>query len=115
VLSLIERLDLSVGDATVLVRASSEDQVYLWDELNNIKRQRGIKVYTSVGSRGRGTGGWMAARDEARGVNMLSVFPHLAESDVFICGPDAWAQLVEDDARARGVGASCIHREKFDW
>lgn len=46
---------------------------------------------------------------------MLSVFPHLAESDVFICGPDAWAQLVEDDARARGVGASCIHREKFDW
>lgn len=115
VVSLIERLDLSVGDATVLVRASSEDQVYLWDELNNIERQRGIKVYTSVGSRGRGAGGWMAARDETRGVNMLSVFPHLAESDVFICGPDAWAQLVEDDARARGVGASCIHREKFDW
>ncbi len=113
--SLIERLDLSVGDATVLVRASSEDQVYLWDELNEIKRQRGIKVYTSVGPRGRGAGGWMAARDENRGVNMLSVFPHLAESDVFICGPDAWAQLVEDEARARGVGAAYIHREKFDW
>ncbi len=46
---------------------------------------------------------------------MLSVFPHLAESDVFICGPEAWSQLVEDEARGRGVGAAHIHREKFDW
>ena len=113
--SLIERLDLSVGEATILVRASNPDQVYLWEELNEIKRRRGIKVYTSVGPRGRGPSGWMSARDESRGVNMLSVFPHLAESDIFICGPDAWSQMVEDEARARGVGPSYIHREKFDW
>lgn len=113
--SLIERLDLSVGQATVLVRASDSDQVYLWDELNAIKRSRGITIYTSVGPRGRGPSGWMSARDESRGVDMRSVFPHLAESDVFICGPDAWAQLVEDEARGRGVAAANIHREKFDW
>lgn len=113
--SLIERLDLSDGDATILVRASSAEQVYLWDELNEIARRRGIALYTSVGERGRGDGGWMSARDEGRGVTMLSVFPELADSDVFICGPDAWSQLVENEARARGVGAAAIHRERFDW
>jgi ferredoxin-NADP reductase len=41
--------------------------------------------------------------------------PHLAQSDVYVCGPQAAADLVIDDALAAGTPASAIHNERFSW
>jgi len=34
---------------------------------------------------------------------------------VYVCGPQAVADLVIDDARAAGTPASAIHNERFSW
>ncbi|WP_150954235.1 hypothetical protein [Microbacterium testaceum] len=43
----------------------------------------------------------------------LSVLPDLLDSDLFICGPEKWADLVVRDARAAGLPARRIHVERF--
>ena len=68
-----------------------------------------------LGKRGVGVRAWMAARDEERGVTMRSIFPDLLDSDLYLCGPSAWLNVVEADARVWGVPEHQIHSERFDW
>ena len=56
----------------------------------------------------------MSAEDSARGVTLGSVFPHLRESDLYVCGPPAWADLVLRDAFAAGIPRHQIHIERFE-
>ena len=41
--------------------------------------------------------------------------PNVADADVYVCGPAAWAQSVLEDARAAGVREDQLHYERFDW
>lgn len=100
-------------DVTMLVRASREGELYFWDELDELRRRNGMALYRSLGPRARGDEGWLSAEDVARGVTLASAFPRLTESDVYICGPDAWADIVEARVRALGVREPDIHRESF--
>ena len=109
--ALLEGASTTPGDATVLLRASTRDGLYLLDEVVDLATERGAAVYTSVGS--RDPNGWLAARDVARGVSIRSIFPDLLESDLFICGPDAWSEAVERDALTAGMPARRIHVERF--
>lgn len=113
--SLLEHLDAAPGDVTVLVRASQESDLYLWDELQELARRRGFTVYRSVGPRAVGPEGWLSQEDAARGVTAESVFPRLASSDVYLCGPDGWADVAETALRAHGAHPEDLHRERFDW
>lgn len=115
IVSMLERIDAAPGDVTVVVRASSDDDLYLWDELREWGSRAGMAVYRSVGPRGAGEDGWLSRDDQARGVTTRSVFPDLAVSDVYICGPDGWADVVEAAVRGQGAGTDDIHRERFDW
>lgn len=36
-------------------------------------------------------------------------------SDLYLCGPTSWLNLVEADARAAGIPDHRIHAERFDW
>lgn len=107
--------ELGAAETTVLVRAGSVDELYLWDELAAWGATRGVAVYRSVGPRASGPERWLSADDAARGVRMESVFPRLVGSDLYLCGPDGWADAVETRARGLGVPADDIHRERFDW
>ncbi len=113
--ALLEGARVAPGEATVLLRASSEDETYLWDELAEIAEAKGATLYTMVGRRSPVGPGWMPEQDARRGVTLSSVFPHLAESDLYLCGPTTWLDLVEADARATGMPAHQIHAERFDW
>jgi ferredoxin-NADP reductase len=53
--------------------------------------------------------------DLERGVTIRSVFPELAAFDLYVCCPQAWTDLVVEDARAAGLPAHQIHTERFDW
>jgi ferredoxin-NADP reductase len=54
-------------------------------------------------------------RDVARNVSLRSVFPDLKNSDLYVCGPQAWTDAVIADAKANGLPDHQIHAERFDW
>jgi predicted ferric reductase len=111
--ALLDELGAAGRDVTMLVRASREGELYFWDELDQLRRVNGMALYRSVGERAGGAEGWLSADDVARGVTLASAFPRLAESDVYICGPDAWADIIEARARVLGVRGEDLHRERF--
>lgn len=112
--ALLERLDARPGMVSVIVRATDRDSLFLWDEIVRLCRDRGWDSWVSIGRRGRGGSSWLSATDAQRGVSMASAFPRLAESEVYICGPDAWADVVQREAEHRGVAGPHIHRERFE-
>ncbi|RFA18091.1 ferredoxin reductase family protein [Subtercola boreus] len=113
--SLLEHSDLRPGEATVVLRGGDLGETYLWNEIGELPSMRGNTVFSVMGPRPRGLGTWLSAEALARGVTITSVFPALRESDLYVCGPQSWADLVIRDARAAGLPAAQIHVERFDW
>lgn len=113
--AFLEQARFAPGEATVLLRASSPEEAYLWDEIRAICEAKGARCYSMVGHRSSGPSSWLSESDARRGVTLESVFPDLAESDVYLCGPGAWLDSVETDAHRLGVPAHQIHAERFDW
>ena len=113
--ALLQDSRLLAGEASILLRASTPDDTFLWGEIEQLARDKGIKVTTMVGRRSLEGPGWMTAEAAARGVTLGSLFPDLADSDLYLCGPTAWLSLVEHDARATGMPDHQIHAERFDW
>lgn len=113
--ALLESATLVPGEATILLRASSPDETYLWKEIQQLTAEKGATLYTMVGPRSAHGPAWMTAAEADRGVTLTSVFPHLLDSDLYLCGPTPWLDLVEADARAAGIPAHQLHTERFDW
>lgn len=113
--AFLEQARFAPGEATVLLRASSAEEAYLWDEIRAICEAKGARCYSMVGHRSSGPSSWLSESDARRGVTLESVFPDLAESDVYLCGPGAWLDSVEADAHRLGVPDHRIHAERFDW
>ncbi|MGA1835923.1 ferredoxin reductase family protein [Herbiconiux sp. 11R-BC] len=113
--SLLEHSQLRPGEATVILRGTDPDQSYLWNEITALRSMRGNVVYTMLGARPPGLATWMSAEALARGVTISSALPELLRSDLYVCGPQSWTDLVIRDARAAGMPESQIHVERFDW
>lgn len=113
--ALLESARIAPGEATILLRAGSPDETYLWDEIGDIAAAKGATLYSMVGHRARRGPAWMTDEDARRGVTLTSVFPRLGDSDLYICGPTNWLDEVVADARAHGVPEHRIHAERFDW
>jgi predicted ferric reductase len=113
--ALLEQSRLAPGEATILLRAANEGETYLWDEIAELAAAKGATLYTMVGHRSRVAPEWMTDADAGRGVTLQSIFPDLANSDLYICGPTSWLELVEADAHAAGIPKHQLHTERFDW
>jgi predicted ferric reductase len=113
--ALLEHSALQPGEATVLLRASDESETYLWDEVKRLAERSGTRLYTMIGPRASRGAAWMTQADADRGVTLASAFPHLAESDLYLCGPTPWLDLVEAEARSMGLPGHQLHTERFDW
>jgi predicted ferric reductase len=111
--SLLEGSTLRPGEATILLRGSDADQRYLWNEVAQLARRTQSEVFAMIGPRPPDVDAWQSADDLRRGVTLASTFPHLHQSDLYICGPEAWADLVARDARLAGVPEHQIHQERF--
>ena len=48
-----------------------------------------------------------------RGNRLVDLVPYVADSDVYVCGPQSASDLVVADALACGTPANSIHHEKF--
>jgi predicted ferric reductase len=113
--ALLEDSRVVPGETTILLRGSHEGENFLWDEMRQLAHDRGARFYSSVGRRARHAHSWLAAEDVRRNVTLTSVFPDLKNSDLYICGPQAWTDAVVADARESGIPDHQIHMERFDW
>jgi predicted ferric reductase len=113
--SLLEDLSFESGNAVVIVRASNDREIFLGSELQDLCRRRGAYLYVVSGRRSRKHESWQPASALAAGHDLSSYAPAIASSDVYICGPDGWTDLVVRDAVYAGVPQDQIHYERFGW
>lgn len=81
-----------------------------------LARERGLQVLWLPGRR-RSATSWLGANagtvDDATALGHW--VPDLAERDVYVCGPDAWADDVRRSALALGLPPDRFHVESFGW
>jgi len=97
------------GPVDIVVRASSEEEAPLREEVRELAAALGASVHEFYGPRGFG---WSTGGEP---VKLAALVGDLPDRDVFICGPIAWADAVEADALSSGVAPEAIHRERFGW
>jgi predicted ferric reductase len=112
--ALAEELDCAPGDAVLLYRFS--DRPLFADEIVVLARERGLEVVWLPGRR-RAPDSWLG--DGVGAVDDLTALtfwvPDLAERDVYVCGPEAWAEDVRRTTSAAGLPADRFHAESFGW
>jgi predicted ferric reductase len=113
--SLLEEADFEPGNAVVILRASSEAELFLAREMHALCERRGAYLYLETGPRPRDRQHWLPQASARRGFCLADYAPDAAGADVFVCGPQQWSELVIADARASGVPSEAIHYERFSW
>ena len=115
-LALLGELPYRPGEATLVYRARSQAEVAFGAELDWLARQRGVRVVYLLGPRADRPS-WlprsMAASGEAEALRQIA--PHAARSEVYLCGPQQWADAARDAALSAGVRAEHLHTEQFTW
>ena len=113
--ALLEETEFAPGHGTVVLRASTDAEVFLGREVAELCRAKGARLIVLTGHRGLradGSASWLPATHAGLSLADLT---GVADADVYICGPQAAAELVVADAVAAGVPASRIHHERFAW
>ena len=113
--AVLEETAFEPGHATVILRASSSDEVFLGREIAALCQARGARLIVLTGHRGTqrdGSDSWLPATHAGLG---LAQFADLRRADVYVCGPQPAADLALADAAAAGVPDSRLHNERFAW
>ncbi len=112
--ALAEELDYAPGHAVLLYRFTGKP---LFDrELARLSRERGLQVVMLPGHR-RAPGSWLGAGiGPASDLAALRYWvPDIAGRDVYVCGPDSWAEDVRRTTEAAGLPPDRFHVESFGW
>ncbi|MEO5994756.1 MAG: ferredoxin reductase family protein [Arthrobacter sp.] len=113
--ALLEGTPFEPGNATVILRGHNKAGLYLGEEILELCRRRGATLFHLTGPRSTGKQGWLPESSFRSGHRLASYAPDIADADVYICGPSAWARSVISEARAAGVREPQLHYERFDW
>jgi ferredoxin-NADP reductase len=92
----------------LLYRVSREEDLVLKNELNHLQADsRGtIRVHYLVGSR----------REHPMDAKTLkALVPQIADSDIYICGPESLVEAVKSAAAQLGVPKNRFHDESFSY
>lgn len=114
--ALAESMAARPGDLTVVYRVRDENDAALLNELRHIAQVRQHKLHVIAGPRANAQS-WLNADpygrpDQAR---LKELVPHIAESDVYVCGPEGWTHAVKKAVSAAGVPEHQIHSEEYAW
>lgn len=102
--ALLEHLDPR-ADVTVLIRASSPDDVLFHEEFDSlVRRFRRGRLEILVGSR---------RKHPLHARQLRHLVPDIAERDIYVCGPEPLNQSVIAAAVSLGVNEKSIHCEQF--
>ena len=105
---------LNNADITVILRGSSPESVYLQDEIEKLCILKNAKLHVLVGNRPDRLRTWLSKDAVLSHQNLSTLAPNLKNSDVYVCGPKPWMDLVSQDAKRHGVPKAQIHMERFD-
>jgi ferredoxin-NADP reductase len=115
-LALLWDLPYGHGKATLVYRTRHPHEVAFLEELEWLAADRGVRLVPLVGPRATDTS-WLPADyaeySDAEALRALA--PDIADHDVYVCGPDPWAEAVFRAAREVGVPPARLHRERFGW
>ncbi len=103
--ALLEDLPMDV-DVSVVIRASSAEDIVHRDEVEELVRMRGGEFHELVGSRKE------VSFDPG---TMSRLVPNIAKSDVYVCGPDGFTERVVAAALRQGCDPKRIHHEAFSF
>lgn len=107
--ALLEDAAFAPGDATVILRASRPEEVYLLDEIERLCHRRGASLIVLAGHRAEGR--WVPA--DRADLTLSELVPGLAATDLYVCGPSGLNAQLTAEAVASGVPARRIHVEDF--
>jgi predicted ferric reductase len=115
-LSLLGELPYGPGQATLIYRARNEAEVAFRPELEWFAARRGVRVVYLLGRRAQRES-WLPAQyaDHADAAALREIAPYVARSDVYVCGPQAWAEAARAAAQGAGTPAERVHTELFSW
>jgi predicted ferric reductase len=100
-------LETMRGDVIVLYRALSDADVIFREELDRIAEARRAIVHYVIGDH-RGDGADLLSSKHLR-----ELVPDIEERDVFLCGPPAMTEVLEQNVRGARVPRRHIHTERF--
>jgi predicted ferric reductase len=107
--ALFETLPATMpGDLTLIYRARTHDEVLFRPELEAIAKSRQAQLHIVVGSRKQLGADPLSAP-------MLAQVPHLAEHDVYLCGPAPMQEATTSALRSLGVHRRQIHTESYEF
>ncbi|MFZ2625571.1 MAG: ferredoxin reductase family protein [Propionibacterium sp.] len=107
--ALLEEAQVLPGRALVVLRASRPQELYLYDEIAQLCRQRHVDLVTVVGHHARGR--WSSVSQPW--LSLADLAPWIRQSDVYVCGPEGFMDAVQADARACGLPDDQFHDERF--
>ncbi len=112
--ALAEGLDYAPGDAVLLYRF--RDRPLFEREFHVLAQERGLRVLWLPGRR-RSPDSWLGSSggDASDAAALRHWVPDLADRDVYVCGPEAWADDVRRSALALGLPPDRFHVESFGW
>lgn len=108
--SLLEGMDLVPGRALVIARGSRPDDLVHLAEFDALCRSKGARLVVLTGARGRA---WAPA--SAGDLHLSHLAPWIADADLYVCGPQAWAESLTAEAMQAGLDSDHIHHERFSW
>jgi predicted ferric reductase len=90
----------------MVIRASSPEDIIHKDEIEAYLKQRNGLYYPVIGPR-------ESVRFDAD--SLRRAIPHIAKSDVYVCGPQSFSDMVIDALRDLRIPESQIHNEAFSF
>ena len=103
--ALLEDLPETV-DVTMLIRASSREDIPHRDEIAGMLERRGGRLVEILGPR---------ERIHLTSGNLKKVVGHLRDADVYVCGPRDFNEAMTAAATALGARPERIHEEAFSF
>jgi predicted ferric reductase len=112
--AILESEPYHPGHATLVYRASRNEDFTFAAELEALARVRGIQLYYLPGPRHRDVS-WAPDGMTNPTAALMRMVPDITRTDVFVCGPYAWMESVIATLRRIGVPPAQIHHERFGW
>jgi ferredoxin-NADP reductase len=107
--ALIEELKAKRDGLVLIYRASRWEDVVFKDEIEKLMRERRGTIHYLIGERGSA----QLPVDPLSAQMIRRLVPDVASRDVFVCGPAAMMERVDEILRSIDVPADQIHFERF--